>query len=87
MVKLSTTYLWICGDIFLTGLDLIIWRCIQEDEVFDIFNACHNKHVDAILLIKEPHTWSFIWGIIGILFSEMPRNTSKATTIVNRWAS
>ena len=43
VIKQSARYSWITGDIFYTGNDLIIRRCIREDEVIDIFKACHDE--------------------------------------------
>ena len=43
IVKISATYSWIGGENFHTGYDLIIRRCIQEDELFDILKACHDE--------------------------------------------
>eukprot|EP00253_Pinus_taeda_P002860 PITA_02860 len=35
-------YSWISGCLFHTGLDQETWRCIREDEVYDILKACHD---------------------------------------------
>jgi hypothetical protein len=43
IIKLSATYSWIGGELFRTGPDLIIQRCVREDEVFDILKACHDE--------------------------------------------
>jgi hypothetical protein len=39
----------------------------------------------SICLKGEPLTESFIWGIIGLLFLEMPRSTSEVVIIVSGW--
>ena len=43
VIKQSAIYSWIGGDIFYTENDLIIIRCIREDEVLDILKACHDE--------------------------------------------
>ena len=43
IVKSSTNYSWIEGDLFCTRPDLIIRRSEREDEVFKILKACHDE--------------------------------------------
>ena len=43
VMKQSVRYSWITGDLFYTGNDLIIRRCIREDEILDILKACHDE--------------------------------------------
>ena len=43
VIKQSARYSWIIGDLFYTGNDLIIRRCIREDEILDILKACHDE--------------------------------------------
>jgi len=31
------------GDLFYTGSDLIIRKCVREDEILDILKACHDE--------------------------------------------
>ena len=31
------------GDLFYTRYDLIIRRCVRQDEVLDILKACHDE--------------------------------------------
>ena len=37
-----SNYSWVGNDLFYTGPDLIIRRCVREDEMTDIFHACHD---------------------------------------------
>ena len=37
----SSNYAWVDNDLFLIGIDLIIRRCVWEDEMQDILHACH----------------------------------------------
>jgi hypothetical protein len=43
------------------------------------------SHVDDTFPTREPYTKSFIRGIIGLLFSEMPIYMSEDVTIVSGW--
>ena len=43
VIKQSAKYSWIIGDLFYTGNDWIIRRCIREDEILDILKGCHDK--------------------------------------------
>ena len=38
----SFNYSWVDNDLFHTGPDLIIRRCMWEDEMIDILHACHD---------------------------------------------
>ena len=40
IVQISN-YSWVDNDLFRTSLDLIIRRCVREDEMIDILHACH----------------------------------------------
>lgn len=43
IIRKSVDYSWIRGNIFFTGLDLIICMCVMEDEVYEILRACHDE--------------------------------------------
>jgi hypothetical protein len=43
IIQHSASYSWVGGDLFQTGPDLIIRRCVHEDEVFDILKYCHDE--------------------------------------------
>lgn len=43
IIQKSSTYSWIQGDLFYTGPDLIIRRCLREDDVFDILKSAHDE--------------------------------------------
>ena len=38
----SSNYSWVDNDLFHTGPDLIIRRCVWDDEMTDILHACHD---------------------------------------------
>eukprot|EP00253_Pinus_taeda_P011052 PITA_11052 len=39
----SSKYSWISNELFKTGLDCVIRRCVWEDEMPDILKACHDE--------------------------------------------
>lgn len=43
LVKQSARYSWINGNLFYTGYDMIIIRCVRNDEIIDIFKSCHDE--------------------------------------------
>lgn len=43
LVEKSFHYSWIDNNLFYTGLDQIMRRCVSEDEMYDILHACHEE--------------------------------------------
>ena len=43
IIQQSARYCWIDGNLFYTGPDLEIRRCVKEDEIFSILKACHDE--------------------------------------------
>eukprot|EP00253_Pinus_taeda_P010530 PITA_10530 len=43
IIQESSKYSWISNELFETGLDLVIRRCVREDEIPDILKACHDE--------------------------------------------
>lgn len=43
IIQKSTAYSWIQGDLFYTGENLIICRCVREEELFDILKSAHDE--------------------------------------------
>ena len=43
IIQKSATYSWIQGDLFYTGENPIIRRCVREEEVFDILKSAHDE--------------------------------------------
>jgi len=43
LIKQSARYSWVNGDLFYIGYDMIIRRCIREDEIIDILTSCHDQ--------------------------------------------
>lgn len=39
----NTSYSWINKELYKTGLDLIIKRCVREDEIPETLKACHDE--------------------------------------------
>lgn len=52
------------GDLFRTGLGLIIRRCVREDEVFDILKACHEEPCRGHFADKKNIIWSSLLRIL-----------------------
>jgi len=42
IVRKSTPFTWIGGNLFKLGLDQIMRRCVREEEVFDILLTYHD---------------------------------------------
>ena len=43
IIRESARYTWLNGDLFYTSSNLIIRRCVRQDEIIDILKACHDK--------------------------------------------
>ena len=43
IVRESSRYSWVNGDLFYIGPDLMIRNCVREDEILDILRACHDE--------------------------------------------
>jgi len=43
IIQESSKYSWISNELFKTGLDCVIRRCVREDEMPDILKACHDE--------------------------------------------
>ena len=43
IVQCSERFSWIGGYLFLIGADMHIGRCIREDEIYEILQACHDE--------------------------------------------
>ena len=43
IIRLSVEYSWVGGDLFQTGPNQIIRRCVREDEIYGILKASHDE--------------------------------------------
>eukprot|EP00253_Pinus_taeda_P007596 PITA_07596 len=43
IIQESSKYSWISNELFKTGLDCVIRRCVREDKMLDILQACHDE--------------------------------------------
>ena len=43
LIRQSARYSWVNGDLFYTGYDMIIRRCVRNDEKNDILKSCHDE--------------------------------------------
>ena len=50
IIKQSARHIWVNGDLFYTGYDLIIRRRVRKDEVLDILKACHDERTTYKIL-------------------------------------
>eukprot|EP00253_Pinus_taeda_P006977 PITA_06977 len=53
LVKQSARYSWFNGDLFYTGYDMIIRRCVRNDEVLDILKSCHDEPCGGHFAAKQ----------------------------------
>jgi len=53
LIKQSARYSWVNGDLFYTGYDMIIRRCIREDEIIDILTSCHDQPFGGHFVAKR----------------------------------
>eukprot|EP00253_Pinus_taeda_P035396 PITA_35396 len=47
IIQESSKYSWISNELFKTGPDFVIRRCVREDEMSDILKACHDEPCDG----------------------------------------
>ena len=43
IIRESARYIWVNGDLFYTSSDLLIRKCVREDEIIDILKSCHDE--------------------------------------------
>lgn len=43
IIQISALYSWVNDELYRTGSDLIIKRCVREDELPNILKACHDE--------------------------------------------
>lgn len=43
IARKSANYSWITGNLFFIRPDLVICKCVGEDEMYDILRACHDE--------------------------------------------
>lgn len=87
IIRLSATYSWMGGDLYKTCLDLIIRRCVREDEMHDILKASHDGHCGVIFKIREQPIRLYTQVTTGLLCSEMQKGMFKVATIVKGWGN
>lgn len=52
IVRKSSHFTWIGGNIFRLGPDQVLRRCIRDEEVFDILSACHDGPCGGLFSAK-----------------------------------
>eukprot|EP00253_Pinus_taeda_P025549 PITA_25549 len=73
LIKQSARYSWVNGDLVYTGYDMIIRRCVRNDEIIDILNLAMMNRVVGILQLNEPHSRSLVLDTTGYPFSRIPK--------------
>ena len=68
IIQLSANYSWVGGDLFRIDPDLIIRRCVREDEIYDILKVSHDEpyvghFVDKRTTYKVLH-FDYYWPTI-----------------------
>ena len=53
LVKQSARYSWLNGDLFYTGYDMIIRRCVRNDEIIDILKSFHDEPCGGNFVAKR----------------------------------
>lgn len=53
IIQKSVAYSWIQEDLFDTGADVIICRCVREEEVFDILKFSHDEPCRGHIVDKQ----------------------------------
>jgi hypothetical protein len=53
VIRKNAKYSWMGGDLFYSGVDLIIRSCVREDEMKEILNVCHNESYGGHFLDKR----------------------------------
>ena len=53
IIKQSAWYSWVNGDLFYTGYDMIIRRCVRNDEIIDILKSCHDESCGGHFATKQ----------------------------------
>jgi len=43
IIQISARYSWITNELYKTGPDLMIRKCVREDEMPEILKACHDE--------------------------------------------
>jgi len=62
IVHNSTSYSWINEELYKTGPDLIIKRCVREDEIPEILKACHEEPCGGHFFDKRTAYKIFLLG-------------------------
>ena len=74
IIQQSATYSWIGGNLYHTGLDFQIRQCVREDEVFEIFKACHEEPCGGDFAEKRTRHKLLSTGYYWPTIYKMPRS-------------
>ena len=62
VIKISVSYSWINGELYKIGLDLVIRRCVREDEIPEILKSCHDEPYGGHFIDKRTTYNVFLLG-------------------------
>jgi hypothetical protein len=83
---MSASYSSIKGDLFYTGPDMIIHRCVREEKMYNILKACHDEpcggdFADIRTSYKVLHSGYYC----PTLFQDATRSMSKDVIASKGW--
>jgi len=83
--KMSAPDSWIREYLFYIGPEMIIYRCVREDEMLDILKACHNEPCRGHF-IEQRKSYKFLHrDTIGLLSFKMSRSMSEYVIVAKGW--
>lgn len=53
MIRESARYTWLNGYLFYISFDLIIRRCVRQNEILEILNPCHDESCGGHFIDKR----------------------------------
>ena len=81
----SSNYSWVDNDLFHNGPDLIIRRCVREDEMTEILRACHDGPCGDTFLTSGRHTKYCILVITVQALLRMLLDLLKDVIVSKEW--
>jgi hypothetical protein len=87
VIQLSANYMWHDDCLYKKGPDLVIRRCVREDEIHDILQAFHDVHCGGHFAYKRTGIKFCNLVIIGLKFSKMLKPMYPIVMNANEWVS
>lgn len=74
LIKQSARYSWINGDLFYNSYNMIIRRCIREDEIIDVLTSCHDQPCGGHFAAKRTtHKFLSLGHYWPLIFKDMKK--------------